>query len=243
VQGTTAITTEPLLGPDQWLEVGAMEIENEEYQEIAIEAMEIEMWLPEQKKRIISDAMVDEQNRSIYKGVTKVGNIDSNSEIIEDLLCWMGRLYAPEKTRNRIMISEHDAKIAGHVGRERTLESVSRNFYWPKMEDYIRKFCNECYNCQRTKAPRHAKHGLLHPLELASKPWTHISTDFIMDLPESRGYMNILVVVDRFTKMPDFLLMKKRDAKELARADLNGVWKYHGIPEDVVSDRDTTFTR
>jgi len=69
-----------------------------------------------------------------------------------------------------MMKSEHYSKIAGHFGRDRTMELVSRNFYWPKMEDDVRKFCNECDNCQRTKAPRHAKHGLLHPLELASKP-------------------------------------------------------------------------
>jgi len=77
------------------------------------------------------------------------------------------------------------------------------------MKDDVRKFCNECDNCQRTKAPRHAKHGLLHPLELASKPWTHISTEFITDLPESQGSKNILVVVDRFTKMAHFIAIAK----------------------------------
>jgi len=122
------------------------------------------------------------------------------------------------------------------------MELGSRNFYWPKMEDDVRKYCNECDNCQRTKAPRHAKHGLLHPLELASKPWTHISTDFITDLPESQEYKNILVVVDRFTKMAHFIPIINREATEVARAYLNGVWKYHGIPEDIVSDRDATFT-
>jgi hypothetical protein len=140
------------------------------------------------------------------------------------------------------MKSEHDSKIAGHFGRDRTMELVSRNFYWPKMEDDVRKFCNECDNCQRTKAPSHAKHGLLHSLELASKPWTHISTDFITDLPESQEYKNILVVVDRFTKMAHFIPLAKREAIEVARAYINGGWKNHGIPEDIVSDRDATFT-
>jgi len=242
VGGTTAIATEPLLGPEQWLEVGAMEIEDEEFQEINIGAIEVESLLPEQKQRINNDALADEVYKSIYKEVAKEKCIDKNYEIIDDLLCWKGRLYAPEKTRQRIMKSEHDSKIAGHFGRDRTMELVSRNFYWPKMEDDVRKFCNECNNCQRTKAPRHAKHGLLHPLELASKPWTHISTDFITDLPESQGFKNILVVVDRFTKMAHFIQIGKREATEVARAYLNGVWKYHGIPEDIVSDRDATFT-
>jgi len=140
------------------------------------------------------------------------------------------------------MKSEHDSKIAGHFGRDRTMELISRNFYCPKMEDDIRQYCNECDNCHRTKAPRHAKHGLLHPLELQSKPWTHISTDFITDLPESLGYTKILVVVDRFTKMAHFIPLSKKDSPTVAKAYLENVWKYHGFPEDVVSDRDGTFT-
>jgi transposase InsO family protein len=52
----------------------------------------------------------------------------------------------------------------------------------------------------------------------------------------------ILVVVDRFTKMAHFVSMKKKDSPTVARAYLENVWKYHGFPEDVVSDRDTTFT-
>jgi len=220
-----------------------MEIDDDDdFQEICIGATEVELLLPEQKQRIIEEAMLDDDYRSICKRISKGNNEDFNYEILDNLLCWKGRLYAPRRTRERIIRSEHDSKIAGHFGRDRTLELVSRNFHWRKMEDDIRKFCNECDNCQRKKAPRHAKHGLLHLLELASKPWTHISTDFITDLPESTGYKNILVVVDRFTKMAHFIPTVKRDAVEVAGAYLNGVWKYHGIPEDVVSDQDATFT-
>jgi len=110
------------------------------------------------------------------------------------------------------------------------------------MECDIRKYCSDCDNCQRTKALRHARHGLLHPLELACNPWTHISTNFITDLPESEGATIILVVVERFTEMAHFVLIKRKDSPTVARAYLENVWKYHGFPEDVVSDRDATFT-
>ena len=52
----------------------------------------------------------------------------------------------------------------------------------------------------------------------------------------------ILVVVDRFTKMAHFIPLAKKDAPTVARAYLENVWKYHGMTEDVVSDRDITFT-
>jgi transposase InsO family protein len=48
--------------------------------------------------------------------------------------------------------------------------------------------------------------------------------------------------VDRFRKMAHFIPIERREAVEVARAYLNGVWRYHGMPEDIVSDRDATFT-
>jgi len=148
----------------------------------------------------------------------------------------------PEGLRQRKIQSEHDSKVAGHIGRERKLELITRNFCWTNMEQDVRKYCSECDNCQRMKAPRHAMHGLLHPLEVACKPWTHISTEFITDPPESGGATIILVVVDRGTKMAHFVPIRNKDSPSLAGAYLENVWKNHGFPEDVVSNRDTTFT-
>jgi hypothetical protein len=125
---------------------------------------------------------------------------------------------------------------------ERTLELVSQNFYWVNMERNFGKYCQECNNCQRTKRPRHANHGLLHPLELACIPWKHISMDFITDLPQSDQATMILVVIDRFTKIAHFIPLDKKDSPTVARAYLNNVGKYPRLPEDLVSDRDTRFS-
>jgi len=43
--------------------------------------------------------------------------------------------------------------------------------------------------------------------------------------------------------MAHFIPISKKDSRSVAKAYLNNVWKYHGFPEDVVSDRDGTFTR
>jgi hypothetical protein len=239
---TTATGQQTLLLKEQWVEIGAMQLDDNVCEQILIGALAIEQLLPEAKERIKEKALLDEEYISICKKLKNRGLCDVHYEIKDDLLCWKNRLYVPKGLRKRIMESEHDSKVAGHFGRERTMELLTRNFYWPNMESDVRSYCNECDNCQRTKAPRHAKHGLLHPLELACKPWTHISTDFITDLPESEGATMILVVVDRFTKMAHFIPISKKDSPTVARAYLENVWKYHGFPEDVVSDRDGTFT-
>jgi hypothetical protein len=239
--GTTSTTNQTMLDKEQWLEVGAMELVCDEYEAIQILAIDVDQLLPEARERIKEKAMLDEKYREWCKQVTVGGNIDKGFSISNELLCWKNRIYVPEGLRQRIIQSEHDSKVAEHFGRERTLELVTRNFYWANMEHDIRKYCNECDICPRTKAPRHAKHGLLHPRELACKPWMHISTDFVTDLPESEGAARILVVVDRFTKMAHFVPVNKKDSPTVACAYLENIWKYHGFPEDVVSDRDTTF--
>jgi len=173
----------PLLGPEQWLEVGAMEIEDDDYVTIDIGALDIDLLIPARTEGIILDAKLDDQYLGICRAIAKSNTVDKSYSIEDNLLCWKGRIYAPKRTRERIMKSEHDSKVAGHFRRDRTLELISRNFHWPNMEEQIQKFCNECNNCQRRKAPRHAKNGLLHPVERPSQPWTPISTDFITDLP------------------------------------------------------------
>ena len=66
--------------------------------------------------------------------------------------------------------------------------------------------------------------------------------DFITDLPPSNSFDSILVVVDRLTKMAHFIPCKKTSSSEdTTRFFLNNVYRYHGLPDDIVSDRGTQF--
>jgi len=65
--------------------------------------------------------------------------------------------------------------------------------------------------------------------------------DFITDLPNAKGYNQCWVVVDRFTKMAYFIPLKNRKAKELAGIFVREIWRLHGLPNRIVSDRDRVF--
>ena len=156
-----------------------------------------------------------------------------------------GRTYIPnnEKLKLEIAESEHDSKFAGHFGRHKTLELITRSFFWPKMEEWIRNYIRSCDTCQRNKSSRHAKYGLLQPLDTPYAPWRSISVDFIVALPESEGKNQIMVVVDRFTKMGHFIpLTGESSAKDCADAFLQNVWKLHGLPDEIISDQDSKWT-
>jgi transposase InsO family protein len=67
--------------------------------------------------------------------------------------------------------------------------------------------------------------------------------DFIVDLPKSKSFDSVFVVVDRLTKMAHFVPCNKTIiGKEPTRLFLENVYKYHGLPDDIISDRGMQFT-
>ena len=75
------------------------------------------------------------------------------------------------------------------------------------------------------------------------RPWNAISMDFIVSLPESERYTKIWVIVDRFSKMAPFIpLTTEVPIKELGLIFLQNVWRLHGLPESIISDRDSRIT-
>jgi len=66
--------------------------------------------------------------------------------------------------------------------------------------------------------------------------------DFITELPLSEGCDQLWVIIDRFTKMAHFLPLKEKPAADLAKIFAREIWRHHGTPTDIVSDRDSRFT-
>jgi len=110
------------------------------------------------------------------------------------------------------------------------------------MNERIIDFIRSCPECQQNKATRHQPYGLSSPLELPYAPWQSIAMDFITELSLSEGCDQLWVVIDRFTKMAHFLALRNKTAADLAIIFGREVWKHHGLPTDIVSDRDSRFT-
>ena len=166
-----------------------------------------------------------------------------NLSLKDGLLYYKDRLWVPAKLRLQVAQTEHDSKIAGHFGQDKTGELLTRNFYWPKMTEWINDYVRSCDVCQRNKASRHKRYGLLQALEPAWSAWSSISMDFVVDLPVSAGYTQVWVVVDRFTKMAHFIpLNTKTTAQNLAEVFVREIWRLHGLPTEIISDRDAKFT-
>lgn len=91
--------------------------------------------------------------------------------------------------------------------------------------------------------PRQLPIGLLQPMPIPQRPWSHIAIDFITNLPNSQGNTTILTVIDRFSKACCLIpLPKLLTAFETAEVLCNYIFHFYGLPEDIVSDRDPQFT-
>lgn len=147
-------------------------------------------------------------------------------------------------TRKRIMTEFHATRLAGHVGRERTLELISRQFWWPGITRDVTLYVESCDSCQRTKARSGKSHGLLNSLPVPDAPWQHVTMDFITGLKTTkRGVDAICVFVDRLTKMTHLVpTTKSVTSAETAFLLFNNVVKLHGEPETLVTDRGSVFS-
>jgi len=164
-------------------------------------------------------------------------------KIEDNLIFYNNLIYIPEKLRLEILQRYHDSPAAGHLGVKRTLELISRNFWWPKMETDVRAFIKSCDTCMRNKKSRHRKFGLLQPLEVPERPWKSIEIDFLCGLPPSKGFTVIMVVVDRFSKMIHLIPFKDiPNATQTAKAFIKHIYKLHGLPYDIITDRGSQFT-
>ena len=146
--------------------------------------------------------------------------------------------------RTAILKEHHDAKIAGHLGIDKTCESIMRNFYWPKMIKDVRKYILSCDECQRNKNSNQTPAGLLQPLTIPNQRWEHVTMDFIVQLPLTRqGKDAIVVFVDKLTKRAHFHPTNTTiTAPEVAKIFFSVIFKNHGLPKVIISDRDAKFT-
>lgn len=109
--------------------------------------------------------------------------------------------------------------------------------------DILSEFVSAGDVCAHSKSSHLPAIGLLLPLPVPSRPWSHIAVDFVTGLPPSEGNTVILTTIDRFSKVVHFVpLAKLMSASETANVLVQQVFRLHGITIDSVSDQGPQFS-
>ena len=112
------------------------------------------------------------------------------------------------------------------------------------MKRDMAEYISRCMKCQQVKVEHQHLAGLLQPLPVPEWKWEVISVDFITGLLMTwRQHDSIMVVVDKLTKATHFIPVKStHKTDDIAKIFMKEIFKLHGLPKAIVSDRDVKFT-
>ena len=114
-------------------------------------------WL---EKGIVSKAKSNSIWQELYDKAAEVGALEGRITALvtykDGMLFRKGKVWitSDPSLRKLIMESEYDSRMAGHMGMDKTMELVDRNFYWPEMAKDIEDYVRSCEDCQKNKASR-----------------------------------------------------------------------------------------
>ncbi|MBW0523774.1 hypothetical protein O181_063489 [Austropuccinia psidii MF-1] len=205
------------------------------------------------ESRFFSD-LVDQTQKAVwqdkyYKKILKklaIGESvsDYSLETQAKLLLFKDRVVIPSNHELQLDILQkhHDSPLAGHPDQEKILKLIKRHFYWAGMNKIVKDYVSSFQQCSRNKNIQYKRFGLLNPLKIPSGPWNSLSMNFITQLPLSRNFDSILVVVDRFSKMEIFIPKYSTiTALDLAQIFISNFLSKHGLPVIIDSDRGSSF--
>jgi hypothetical protein len=132
----------------------------------------------------------------------------------------------------------------GHPGYQNMVTTVRQLYYWPRMKQDIVEYIAKCLECQQVKVEHKHPARLLQPLQIPEWKWETISMDFITGFPKTiKQHDAIMVVVDKLRKETHFIPIKSTfKAIDVANVFMKEIFRLHGLPKTIISDRDAKFT-
>jgi len=206
--------------------------------------------LLEVKECLSTDALAQEMKAKLEKG--EVAKHQGSTFVFENEYWYRlngdrRQLYVPvaaTKMREKLLEEYHDTPFAGHLGRDKTVAALLEKFWWPTLYSDVEEFVKRCHDCQLMKGRHGMIAGKMMPLKTPRYAWEQMTLDLMGPFPTTaEGLDSVVVFVCRFSKMVHIEACKKTDgAKAIAELFHRHVFKLHGLPSTIISDRDTRWT-
>ncbi|KAL8601929.1 hypothetical protein ACOMHN_020664 [Nucella lapillus] len=153
------------------------------------------------------------------------------------------QICVPKSLRANLLQLAHDMPMGGHLGTNKTLKRLHKDFYWPGLTADVKMYCRSCPVCQKTMDKGRVPPVPLVHTPVVGEPFDKVGIDIIGPiLPASdRHNRYVLVQVDYVTRYPEAIPMKSIEAENVAEK-LIEMWSRTGIPKTVVTDQGSQFT-
>ena len=203
--------------------------------------------IDEIKMHYVNDDFFKFPFESLSKETRSIDEIEKfkSFDLKDEILYYNGRVCIPKFGEHRLNIMNdfYDIPIAGHPGFQKTYVSFKHHFYWLGMKKNIKEYVARCLKCQVSKSEQMNSPGLLQPLGVPNLKFESVSMDFIVGLPKTRSnFDSIMMVVDRLTKIAHFIPTATTvTAYGVAELFMREIFRHHGIPHEIISDRDCKF--
>ncbi|CAN6212014.1 unnamed protein product [Urochloa humidicola] len=209
------------------------------------ENMAISISQPKWLETVIEGYHQDPKAQELLTELSLTGSNDKGFTLVDGVIRYKNRIWLGSnvEAHQAILLALHSSGIGGHSGVTATYHKIKTLFAWPNMKEDIKKYITACTICNKAK-PEHCKlPGLLQPLPVPPQAWHTVCLDFIEGLPKSNNFDTILVVVDKFTKYGHFVpITHPYTALSVAKKYMDNIYKLHGMPKILISDRDRVFT-
>mmetsp|Transcript_60919 Transcript_60919/g.125512 ORF Transcript_60919/g.125512 Transcript_60919/m.125512 type:complete len:1332 (-) Transcript_60919:1893-5888(-) len=170
----------------------------------------------------------------------------------DNTLHWLSqgrhRLVVPPEFRSLLLSDAHDAAIAGHLGVDKTYSSLAQLYYWPNMHDDVQRYVSTCDSCQTNKPFNRAPPGLARPVPIPELPFLEVGLDFVGPLTMSRsGNNSCLTITDYSSRTIRCIPCASTEDSPLsgeatAHLYFQYIFRYHGLPKKLRTDRGSQFT-
>ncbi|XP_067685400.1 uncharacterized protein [Haliotis asinina] len=152
------------------------------------------------------------------------------------------QIVVPKAFRTEILSLAHESLFAGHLGRTKTYDRLSSDFFWPGMYKAVEDYCSSCHVCQVAGKPNQ----LIPPAPLKVVPavgeaFSKVLIDIVGPLPKtSQGNQYLLTIMCLNTRFPEAIPLRKVTAAVVTKA-LMKYFTMTGLPNEIQSDQGSNF--
>lgn len=176
----------------------------------------------------------DENNKDIF------ANYDLRGNKVFKTTPYGHRWVVPKLCRWQIVKANHDD--VGHFSYDKTIDRIKRSYWFPKMNNFVKKYIFACLHCLYHKERNGKQPGYLHSLPKYARPHHTLHMDHLGPFVETQnGHKYLLVIVDGFSKFTYLKPVPNTSAKHVIE-ELQNLFSLLGNPKRIITDAGSAFT-